>query len=113
MAWPGTLTEEEQDIVTVFTDQLDRAAFVRLVQALNLCNGAHEEWTNRVSALFGKLAADDVIPNTGGLAGSEALTKAEWTTLLGWMDDVLTDHSTTAKRTGYARAIGAVNMMGE
>ena len=97
----------------MLVDGLSRPAVLRLVQSLNLLAGTKEEWDNRVSALFAKIAAGDVIPNGSGLAGAEALTKTEVQTLLSGLAAVLTDHNTAAKRLTYAQAIGGVNMVRE
>lgn len=113
MAWPGTLTEEEEQVVKVFVDQLYRPALINLVGGLNLLAGMKEEWTNRVQSLFAKVGTDDLVPNESGLAGAEALSKAEILSQLGNLQTLLTSYNTAALRATYAQAIGGVNMVRE
>jgi hypothetical protein len=113
MAWPGTLTAEEQQVVQVFVDQLFRPDVLRVVQALNISVGIKEEWDNRIQAMFTKLAAGDVIPNGSNLAGAQAMTKSEVTAILTTFGALLTTNNTAANRAQYAKAIGGVNMIRE
>lgn len=113
MAWPGTLTAEEQDIVQVFVDKLFREAILKLVKSLNISNGIQEEWTNRVQALFTKISAGDIVPNGSGLDAAKALSKTEITTILTQLGNFLTTYNTAAHRATFVQAIGSVNMIRE
>ena len=60
--------------------------------------------------LFAKLADDDVIPNTSGLAGAKAMTKAEVASMMGNIASVQVFH--TEEHLGnMAKAAGAVNIL--
>lgn len=113
MTWPGTLSAEEQEIVQTFVDQLYRPAMIRLVQAMNITDGAKEEFTQRVQAILAGLVDADVIPNTSGYAGAEALTKAELVTALGNLNTMLTTYNATSARNVYRKAVGTRNMLSE
>ena len=113
MAWPGSLTAEEQEIVKVFVDQLFRSNILRVVQGINLSRGIKIAWDSQISAMFGDLAAGDVIPNGSGLDGAASLTKAQVTSLLTDLAAILTTYDSQAQRDKYISVIGAVNMIRE
>jgi hypothetical protein len=113
MAWPGSLTEEEQAIVQVHVDQLIRPAILRVVQAMNTTVGVKDDYTDRVSALLTTLSGTDIVPNLSGLAGAEALTVDEIDTMLTGLNAMLATYNTVAKRATYRPVIGSVNMQRE
>ena len=113
MAWPGTLTSEEQTVVKVFVDQLFRPNVLRVTQGLNISVGIKDAWDNQLSAMFAKLAAGDVIPNDSNLAGAQALLKSDVTAILNTLGAFLTTYNTVANRTAFMKAIGPVNMIRE
>lgn len=113
MAWPGTLTAEEQDVVKVFVDQLFRANVLRVVQGLNISNGIKDAWDNQISALFAKIAAGDVIPKGDNLAGSQSLLKSDVTAILTTLGTHLTTVNTAGNRAAFLKVIGAPNMIRE
>lgn len=113
MAWPGTLTSEEQEVVKVFVDQLFRADVLRVTQSFNISVGIKEAWDNQIQAMFAKLAAGDVIPNGSNLAGSQALLKSDVTGILTTLGTMLVTFNTVANRAAFTKVVGAVNMIRE
>lgn len=110
MAWPGTLSPDEQPVVQAFVDQLFRPNVLRVTQGLNISVSIKDAWDNQLSALFAKLAAGDVIPNGSNLAGALPLTKAEITGILTTLGVHLTTVNTPANRAAFMKTVGAVNM---
>ena len=113
MAWPGTLTVEEQEVVKVFVDQLFRPNVLRVTQGLNISSGIKDTWDNQVSVMFSKLAAGDVIPNGSNLAGSQSLLKSDVTGILTTLGLHLTTVNTPANRAEFLKVIGGPNMIRE
>lgn len=56
--------------------------------------------------LITSLDADEVIPNSGGLAGAHSLTKQEWSSLVAVMDAFVLANDTPAVRELFAKAAG-------
>lgn len=46
------------------------------------------------------------IPNTGGLAGAQNMTKAEWAAVFAILDAYITAHDTAVVRQNFAKAAG-------
>ncbi len=83
MAWPGSLTSEQQEAVKDFATAV--RSFSALLGQANTMGGAiGAEWGGGVEGLVGGLTDGDLIPNTSGLAGSQDLTKADLTNLAGY-----------------------------
>lgn len=110
MAWPGTLTAEEQEVVKAFVDQLFRPNVLRVTQGLNISVSIKDAWDNQLSAMFAKLAAGDVIPNGSNLAGAQSLLKSDVTSILTTLGTHLTTVNTAGNRAAFMKVVGAVNM---
>jgi hypothetical protein len=112
MAWPGTLTEEEQGIVQEFDVEL-RSAQLALVQALNRCSAVYEWYWRQIGGganLIAKLGTDDVVATKTGLAGASALSKSEIVAnQMAYIESALA-LNTDAHRDHYRLAIGGPNM---
>jgi hypothetical protein len=52
------------------------------------------------------LDAGQEVPNTSGLAGAHTLSKAEWASLLGVIDDILLNYDTAAIRQILSKSSG-------
>lgn len=112
MAWPGTLTAEEQAIVQEFDVEL-RSAQLALVQALNREKAIYEWYWRQIGGganLIAKLGTDDVIPTKTGLAGVSALAKSEIVANQMAYVEAALSLNTDAHRDHYRRAIGGPNM---
>lgn len=112
MAWPGTLTEEEQEIMQEFDVEL-RTTQLALVQALNRCSEVYEWYWRQIGGgadLIAKLGTDDVIATKTGLAGASAMSKAEIvSSQMAYVEAALL-LNTAAHRDHYRLAIGGPNM---
>ena len=116
MAWPGTLTAEEQSIVQTFVRQQVRAAVLKIIAGANESKNAFDTYWGQQSALFAKLDDADVIPDGTGLAGAASLTKAEVVSLMSEITEMGDPAAATfpmnsqARRNKYVDAIGGTNM---
>ena len=112
MAWPGTLTAEEQLIVQEFDAEL-RATQLALVEALNRSKAIYEWYWRQIGGgadLIGKLGTGDVIPMKTGLAGASAMSKSEIvSSQMAYVEAALALNS-DAHRDHYRLAIGGPNM---
>ena len=112
MAWPGTLTTEEQPIVVTFDTEL-RDAIRQVVKGLNRCSAVYEWYWRQIGGgadLISKLGTDDVIPTGSGLAGITKFTKAELVTNQMAYVEALMALNDAAHRDHYRLAIGGPNM---
>ena len=71
----------------------------------------NDEYNGVQSAVLALLDDADVIPNTSGLAGAEAMTKAQVVTVVAYMQGVL-NYNSSAHRQNLARACGEANLIG-
>lgn len=112
MAWPGTLTTEEQAIMQEFDVEL-RTSQLALVQALNRAKAVYEWYWRQIGGgadLIAKLDNADVVATKSGLAGASAMSKAEITAnQMAYVEAALTLNS-DAHRDHYRIAIGGPNM---
>jgi hypothetical protein len=112
MAWPGTLTTEEQAIMQEFDIEL-RAAQLALVQALNREKAVYEWYWRQIGGgadLIAKLGTDDVVPTKSGLAGASSMSKAEIVnSQMAYVEAALLLNTDT-HRDHYRLAIGGPNM---
>ena len=56
--------------------------------------------------ILDSLNAGEIVPNSGGIAGAQNLTKAEWTTLRTALNTFLTTYDTVGTRALAAKAAG-------
>lgn len=115
MAWPGTLSEEQQEIVKTFVREQVREAILHIVEAANDSKNTFDTYWGQVSAIFAGLDNGDEIPDGTGLAGAETLTKADVITFMAYisqMGDSATANNlnSQAHRNNYVRVIGGTNM---
>lgn len=112
MAWPNTLTEEEQNIVIEFDKSL-RDAIKALVKGLNRCQDVYDWYWRQLGGgdnLIAKLDAGDVIPSQSGYAAITAFPKSEITeNQMAYIEAALAIN-TEAHRDHYRLAIGGQNM---
>ena len=83
MAWPESLTTDQQAAFLAFTTSL-RSWAAALAQLNVLGAAIAAEWSGGMSALNGDLQSGDVIPNASGLAGSQDLSQADVGNLAAW-----------------------------
>ena len=115
MAWPGTLTAQEQESLLVWVNTLTRPTMGELARVCNHLDTVNVEYNgpqNNTNGNLSKLSGSDVIPVSGsGLEGAEDLTKDQLITLISYAQNVLS-YNTAAHRTNYARAAGEGNLIG-
>ena len=117
MAYPGTVTTENQTILETFTREQMRASILKLVSAANEAKNTFETYWAQINDIISGLANDDIIPDGTGLAGAESLTKAKLVALMAEISqmgdpDTANSMNTTARRLKYIEAIGGTNMDG-
>jgi hypothetical protein len=83
MAWPESLTADEQAAFLAFTTNL-RSWSAQLARLNILGNAIASAWSGGISTLNGKLQGGDVIPNASSLAGSQDLSQADVGNLAAW-----------------------------
>ncbi len=109
MAWPGTLTPNQQTTLLAFMPgfRSDLLLFTKLINNLELLNNV---WTTGgVSAINALLSAGDVIPDATGLAGAQTLTAADVSTAFTAIQSFLTSYNTPTYDAYFVRAVGPVN----
>lgn len=98
MAWPETLTADQQTAVTDFCNSV-RAFSALLGRACSLGSAIGAAWAGGISTLVGDLESGDSVPNTSGLAGSQNLVPADISNLAGYAT-VISDPSNASQGTG-------------
>lgn len=101
------LQQEDKDIVEPW-ERNQRGWFNQLFGLLQNARALQSmiDASGGPRAIVTALDAGEEIPNTSGMAGGHPMTKAEWATLIGLMDDFLVAHDTPAVRQLIAKAIG-------
>ena len=111
MATFSELTVDEQtqlaDQMTIIRPMV--GALARVCNSFRIAKDAH---TSHVGAILAQLVDADEVPNTTGLAGAVAITKAEIDEVLTDANAVLAAYDTPAKRQLYTRFAGARNLIG-
>lgn len=117
MAWPGSLTAEQQEIVKTFVREQIRASILKLVAAANECKNTFDTYWGQIEDIIDtELSDTDIIPDGTGLAGAESLTKAEIVSLMTEITEMGDPSASTfpmnsqARRNKYVQAIGGTNM---
>ena len=104
MAWPETLTADQQKAVTDFTQSLRQwAASLAQLNALGTAIGA--AWFGGINDLVGGLQSGDIIPNVSGLAGAQDLLPADVTNLALWAN-TLANPANADQGTGAYASVG-------
>ena len=115
MAWPGTLTTEEQTSLLSWVNTIVRPTMGEVARVCNHLDVANVEYNgaqNDTNGNLSKLVGSDVIPISGsGLGGAENLTKDELITLISYTQGILA-YNTAGHRGNYARAAGEGNLIG-
>ncbi len=108
MATYTSLTQGQKDLLAAW--ERDTRGWVNglarlLVEARAL--GAALDASNGPGDILDSLGAGEVIPNSGGIAGAQDLTKAEWDTLRNaGLGNFQTTYDTIAVRQVFAKAAG-------
>lgn len=113
MAWPGTLTEQEQTSLLAFVNAFRCfiGELARVNNHLDVMNTEYNGAQNNSDGHMSKISGADIIPNTGGLTGAEPITKDELLTLISYAQTALTVN-TAAHRGNIAKACGELNLIG-
>jgi hypothetical protein len=98
MAWPESLTVEEQQAVQDHCTSC-RSWSALLSQINNLGAAIAASWSGGISTLVGDLQPGDTIPNTSGMAGSQDLTTTDVTNLSQWAN-ALSNQASSDQGTG-------------
>jgi hypothetical protein len=100
MAWPGTLTEDEQKTVTDF-DVTCRSFMMNLSQLSILGSKIAAGWAGGISTLVNSLDPTDLIPNTSGLAGSQPMGPADVANIATYSTEISDENNATQGTGGY------------
>lgn len=113
MAWPGTLTAEEQTSLLAWVNACRTFAgeMARLNNHLDAVNTEYNGPQNNTNGYMSKLAGSDVIPNTSGLVDAEPITKDQLISVIAYFQGVL-NYNSTAHRQNLARLCGEHNLIG-
>jgi len=105
MAWPGSLTTEQQTAVQDFTTSCRTwAALLAQMNILGAAIGAAN--AGGISTLLSDLQTTDVIPNTSGLAGSQDLLASDVISLASWAWAAANPQNTTSAGGGAYATVG-------
>lgn len=104
MAWPESLTANQQAAVEAFATNL--RSWAALLAQINIVGGAiSSAWNGGISTMVGTLQTTDVIPNTSGLAGAQDLLASDVTNLANWAS-TLANSSNSVQGTGSMASVG-------
>jgi hypothetical protein len=94
-------TELEQFLI------LFRASMGELSRTMSRFEILKAAYQGQIQPIVQLLDTDAVIPNTSGLRGAAAMTKAEMLALFADLNQLLTDYNTDAKKQARVKAAGA------
>ena len=110
MATYAELTSEEKSVLDSWLNNV-RALAGEMARVGNHAGAAKTAYWAQISAILAKLDTGAVIPNAGGLAGAQALTKEQLTTLESHVE--AQDETNDADhRTVWVLACGMANLIG-
>lgn len=100
MAWPESLTTDQQLAVTSFVTSC--RSFSAQLSQLNILGAAiGAAWAGGISILVGDLSSGDLIPNTSGLAGSQDLSQADVSNIAGYATNISNPANSDQGTGGY------------
>ena len=105
------LTMEQKGVLDEWLNNL-RATMGELARVNNHLEVANDVYNGQTLAILGELAGGDDIPNAGGLAGAQSLTKDEVVTMVSYAQGVLTNYNTAGHRQNFGKAAGGANLIG-
>ena len=105
------LTAEQKSVLDEWLNNL-RASKGELARVNNHLEVSNDIYNGQALAILGELAGADEIPNAGGLAGAESLTKDQTVTLVSYAQGILTNYNTGPHRQNFGRAAGGANLIG-
>ncbi len=104
----NNLSQEDKDILGAwernFRGWINNNISQGIIQSRAL--KASLDASNGAGDILDGLNASQIVPNSGGIAGAQNLTKEEWVTLRGAMNTFLTTYDTIATRALAAKAAG-------
>ena len=114
MATWASLTAEQQSAVEGLANSL-RSFAQHVAQASDLGVNLGAAWNGGVNAVVASLGSTEIIPNTSGLAGAQALLPADITNFVGYAinisDPANASQGTGGYNSGFIRAL-AVKLAG-
>lgn len=109
MAWPESLTTDQQAAVEQFCNNL-RSWAILVWQANNLGLAIAADWSGSIQALVNTLQSTDLVPNTSGLAGAQPLLPADITSLESWAN-AMSNPSNPTQGTGGFSSLGIQQLL--
>lgn len=111
MATYNSLTTEQKNILQGFLN-FTRAWCGEQARCNNHGDVADTDYNAQVSAIISSLDANEVIPNTSGLAGAASVTKEDLISVVSHVQGILTNYNTSAHRQLWITMAGAGNLVG-
>ena len=105
------LTTEQKSVLDEWLNQL-RATMGELARVNNHLEVADDAYNGQTSAILNELQGSDLVPNAGGLAGAQSLTKDEVVTMVSYAQGILTNYNTSGHRQNFGKAAGSANLIG-
>lgn len=106
------LTAEDQSVLQNWLNALRAWAGIQ-ARANNTAAAIDTAYTGQVTAILAKFNTNEVVVNTSGLAGSQALNVgAEAVTIQSHIEGVIANYGTAAHRQLRAKASGLQNLIG-
>lgn len=119
MATYNDLTQEQKDAVQAL-NRLARACAGEIARLSNHCRAVANDYSGNVETMLNSITnANDLIPDSSGLAGAIQLSRGDLQTLIGYCmtlsdpaDGASGSYNTNYHRGLYAKAAGPNNLIG-
>lgn len=112
MATYVELTNEQKDVLQTFTN-LVRSWAGEQARVNNHAAAINTQYLAQIQAILVDLDTNELIPNTSGLAGAQALTSdSDLVGIVSHLQGVLTNYNTSGHREMWVKACGAANLIG-
>lgn len=103
MAWPESLTADQQTAVLAFTTNC--RSFAAQLAQLNILGAAiSAAWAGGISTYVSSLQSGDIIPNVSSLAGSQDLQQADVANIAGYATTISNPANASQGTGGYSSA---------
>lgn len=119
MSYDNALSAEEKQALQTLLNMARADAGQLFAKLGNHGRAITAQYSGNVENILAKLGGSDLIPNTSGLAGAQAMTKDETVNLFGYFitesdptDNASGSFNTNYHRSLFAKAGGAGNLLG-
>ena len=111
MATYDSLTTEQKNILQSFTNFV-RAWCGEQARTNNHGGAANVDYNAQASAIIASLDAEEIIPNTSGLAGAASIAKEDLISTVSHIQGIETNYNTSGHRQLWDKMAGTSNLIG-